>query len=191
MEWIKEKAAAIMAVVILVTAVGLVPAMPAQAAAPKIDKNIWCRLYKNYQGMPFVSISNASGGKITKIKNSKPSVAEASGVSISGENYLQLELKSAGSTKVSFRYKGKRLWTKITVSKWVNPCKEFKIGNKDYAKVFNKSERYYLNRQKKTINARVKITPKKGWKLTKIFVQSWRRKRKGSGIIQKSSFPHT
>ena len=166
---LKKTVAAILAAVILVTAAGGTSTMTAQAAAPKIEKNLQFRLYKNYKWMPATLILNASGGKITKIKYSNPSVLE---VSLINKKYLAFKLKSAGSTKVSFMYKGKRLTTKVTVKKWVNPCKEFKIGNKDYAKVFNKSERYYLNRQNKTINAKVKITPKKGWKLVKIVAQS-------------------
>ena len=69
---LKKTVAAILAAVILVTAAGGTSTMTAQAAAPKIEKNLQFRLYKNYKWMPATLILNASGGKITKIKYSNP-----------------------------------------------------------------------------------------------------------------------
>lgn len=162
---LKKKAAVIMAVVILVTAMGAIPTMNAQAAAPKIEKNLYFRLYQPYSGSAYVSISNATSGKITKLKNSRPSVAK---VSVKNEKYLMVEPKKAGTAKVSFYFAGKKLSTKITVQKWENPCKVFKIGNKDYAKNFIKSEQFNSERHKKDITVKIKITPKKDWKLLRI-----------------------
>lgn len=159
------KAAAIMAIVILATAIGATPAMTAHAASPKIEKNLYFRLYKTYSGSADVPILNATKGKITKLKNSRPSVAK---VSVTNGKSLLVKPKKAGTAKVSFYFAGKKLSTKITVRKWENPCKAFKIGNKDYAKDFTKSEQFISARHKKDIAAKIKITPKKGWKLLKI-----------------------
>ena len=51
----KKTMPAILAAVIFVTAVGLILAMPAQAAGPKIEKKIYFRLYKAYPGSAYVS----------------------------------------------------------------------------------------------------------------------------------------
>ena len=161
----KKTMPAILAAVIFVTAVGLILAMPAQAAGPKIEKKIYFRLYKAYPGSAYVSTQNATKGKITKLKNSSPSVAK---VSVIDKKYLLVTPKKSGTAKVSFCFAGKKLSTKLIVQKLENPCKEFKVGNKDYARKFTKSEQFSRQRQKKDITARIKITSKKGWKLLKI-----------------------
>ena len=161
---LKKKIAAIMSIIILATVVGAAPTMTAQAA-PKIEKNLYFRIYKTYLGSDYVPISNATSGKITKLKNSKPSVAK---VSVINEKYLLVRPKKVGTTKVSFYIAKKKLSTKITVQKWENPCKVFKIGNKDYAKNFIKSEQFNSERHKKDITVKIKITPKKDWKLLRI-----------------------
>lgn len=166
---LRKKLMVISVFLLLTAVIGILPAKTAQAAAPKIQKNIQFRLYKANKRDLIIPIKNASGGKITKLNNSKPSIAK---VSVYQKNSLLVDIRSAGSTKVSFSYKGKKLSTKITIKKWENPCKEFTIGSKNYAKYFEKSERYSLNKQSKTINAKVKITPKKGWKLLKIEAQA-------------------
>lgn len=162
---LKKTISVIMAAVILVTAAGAMPTMTAQAAAPKIEKKMYFRLYKAYPGSAYVSIQNAAKGKITKLKNSNPSVAK---VSVTEKKYLLVTPQKAGAAKLSFYFAGKKLSTQIIVQKWENPCKEFRIGNKDYAKRFTKSEQFNHEQQKKDITAKIKITPKKGWKLRKI-----------------------
>lgn len=167
---LKTKAAAILAIIILATAMGGAPTMTAQAASPKIEKNLYFRLYK-LKCSAYVQIQNATKGKVTKLKNSNPSVAKVSVAKpfyATDGKYLLIEPKKAGTTKVSFYFAGKKLSTKIMVQKWENSCKVFKIGNKDYAKNFTKSEQFNSSRHKKDITAKIKITPKKDWKLLKI-----------------------
>ena len=148
--------------------VNVAPSVTVHAQAPNIQKNVKCWLYNNQEStLPgYLPIQNPTkNGKITKIKNSRPSIAKISaGVS----NYLVIKSKSVGTTKVTFLYAKKKLTTKITVAKWESPCKEFKIGKKNYAKNFEESGQYNLNKQKKEKNEKIKIIPKKGWKLLKI-----------------------
>ena len=61
---------------------------------------------------------------------------------------------------------------KITIVKYEDPCKSFKIGSTNYTKYFKKSRHFNHNNRKKDITATIKIVPKKGWKLTKIEVQN-------------------
>lgn len=144
----------------------VMPSAVVHAAAPKVSKNLKAWLYDGVQTTAYVYIQNpVKNGKITKIKNSKPSIAK---VSAAPNGYLSIEPKSAGTTKITFQYAKKKLTTKITVVKWESPCKEFKIGKKNYAKNFEKSGQYNLNKQKKNKNEKIKIVAKKGWKLSKI-----------------------
>lgn len=156
----------VLAVLLLfIIVVNMVPSATVHAAAPNIQKNVKCWLYNNQESTlsGYLSIQNPTkNGKITKIKNTRPSIAN---VSASGSSYLAIEPKSVGTTKVTFLYAKKKLTTKITVARWESPCKEFKIGKKNYAKNFEESGQYNLNKQKKEKNEKIKIIPKKGWKL--------------------------
>lgn len=155
---------------------GIVPACKVQAAAPKIEKSYKVWLYNGTEGTEqsdqvyskSIYISNLTkNGKITKLENSNPSVADVS-VSQYGKNSVVVKAKSEGTAKLTFQYAGKKLSTKIVVEKWDSPCEMFKIGNKDYASYFERSERYCLGNRKKDISAKIKIKPKNGWKLIKI-----------------------
>lgn len=154
----------------------IAPVCKVWAAAPKIEKSYKVWLYDGTEGAKqtdqvyskIIFISNwTKNGKITKLKNSNPSVAD---VSISPYNKCSLIVtaKSEGTAKVTFRYAGKKLSTKVVVEKWDSPCETFKIGNKDYAGYFERSERYCLGNRKKDISAKIQIKPKEGWKLLKI-----------------------
>lgn len=156
------------ALLVLAIAVTAIPAANVQAAAPKVPKNckFWFYEWKSGTSIASIYIQNPTAkGKITKLKNSNPSVAK---VAVGGNNYLTVEIKKAGTSKVTFTYAGKKFSTKISIKKWESPCSQFKVGKKDYAKYFKKSGQYNLNRQKKDRTEKIKITPKKGWKLTKI-----------------------
>lgn len=157
---------ALAAVLVFFMVIQVTPSAVVHAAAPKIQKNLKFWLYDKVQSSPYVYLQNpAKKGKITKIKNSKPSVAK---VSAGSGAYLIVTPKSAGTTNVTFQYNKKKLSTKITIVKWESPCKEFRVGKKNYAKDFEKSGHYNLNKQKKNKNEKIKIVPKKGWKLAKI-----------------------
>lgn len=85
---------------------------------------------------------------------------------------IRVNVLKEGTSKVSFRYAGKAFTQKITVVKYEDPCKSFKIGSTNYTKYFKKSRHFNHNNRKKDITATIKIVPKKGWKLTKIEVQN-------------------
>lgn len=65
--------------------------------------------------------------KASKVSHSKSAVA--------------LTTKKAGTTKITFKYAGKKYTSTITVKNWENPCESFKIGSKDYTSKFNKLRR--------------------------------------------------
>lgn len=160
------------------------PSTVAHAAAPFVTKNvkIWLHHNKKPNTVRFTIKNPVKNGKITNIKSSKPSVAKAS----AGKDCLVVKLKSTGKTKITFKYAKKKLSTTITVAKWVSPCKEFKIGKKDYAKNFQKSGWYNLYNQKKNKKETIKIVPKKGWKLVKIsageILGDWKTIKNGSKV---------
>ena len=164
----KGKMKKLLAVFLLIAlAVTMAPSTTSHAASPKFYKNIKIWKFSNgpksYQSVFIMNPIN--NGKITKLKNTKPSVAK---VTVGGSSYITIQAKSTGTTKTTFQYGGKKYTTKISVKKWVSPCKQFKIGNKDYAKSFTKSNRFELNKQKKDKKETIKIVPQKGWKLLKI-----------------------
>lgn len=172
MKKLTTKFMAIIMVCLLVITTVPTGTLNAQAAAPKFQKKIQMRMYKQNAGYTyyFYVQNPTKKGKITNVKNSNSSVAET-GVATDWKNrkcILTVEPKNVGKTKVSFKYGGKQFKTTITVEKWESPCKQFKIGNKDYAKKFEISDQYNLNKQKKDVTAKIKVTPKKGWKLLKI-----------------------
>ena len=108
--------------------------------------------------------------KITNLKNSNPNVVK---LNLNQEyGIIGYTILKEGISKVSFRYAGKTLTQKITVVKYEDPCKSFKIGSTNYTKYFKKSRHFNHNNRKKDITATIKIVPKKGWKLTKIEVQN-------------------
>lgn len=97
------------------------------------------------------------------LDNSNPSVAEVMG----GGCLLSVTTKRIGSTSITFRYGGKTWKSKINVRKWENPCRTFKLEEKDYSGVF-KNLNIYNQYRKKGITTKVQIIPKEGWKLNKI-----------------------
>ncbi|MEZ3423520.1 MAG: hypothetical protein K1W39_07390 [Lachnospiraceae bacterium] len=51
---------------------------------------------------------------------------------------------------------------------YVNPCKTFKVGSRDFKSKFDKTCPYNLTRQKKVISGKAVIKAKKGWKIKRI-----------------------
>lgn len=164
----------------------LLHGMGAEAAAkpkPKINKKYTCVMfnkmkgkepgilfedydpyfkYRDYDYASQISIENpVPNGKITKLKSSKPGVLKVSSI---GGPYIQPLPKKPGKSKVTFQYAGKKFSTVVTVKKYENPCKAYKVGKKDYAKKFNKSPMYGVKNYG-TGEAKISITPKKGWKI--------------------------
>ncbi len=83
--------------------------------------------------------------------------------------YIKLaKVKEEASAKPTFTVGGKEYTTNIVVKPYANPCKTFKIGNKDFKGKFDKASRYHLTKQKKNISGKVVIKAKKGWEVKEI-----------------------
>lgn len=115
--------------------------------------------------------SYTSKGKqtISNLKCSNPSVLRVQHTNAPKYNYRHIYLRALkpGKATISFKYCGKARKVTVTVKKYVNPCKQFLIGKKDYAARFNKNSNNcnvsYTYGKKK-----VYIVPKKGWKVKSI-----------------------
>lgn len=152
----------------LILSVSLLPTINTNAAAkPKIAKSMTVYLYPKATS-PYtipVSVKNATpNGTIKKLKSSETSVATV----MSFGTFFEVNPVSEGTTKVTFNYEGKKLSTKVKVVKYENPCKTFKVGKKNFAKNFKKTNGYLWGNHKKDITAKIEIAPKSGWKLVKI-----------------------
>ncbi len=161
-----KKAKKVIAMMAMVTVIiSCFPALQVGAAAPQIyDTQIF--MYQGEISETYLYIQNPTKtGKITGLKNSNPKVAK---VSVYQKNQLKVRPKSKGTTKISFKYAGKKLSAKITVVNWENPCAKFKIGKKDYAEYFERTDQYILSGQKKNRKVKIDISPASGWKLLKI-----------------------
>ena len=78
------------------------------------------------------------------------------------------KVKKESEAELSFTIGGKEYTTRIIVKPYVNPCKTFKAGNRDFKSKFDKTYQYNLTRQKKVISGKAVIKAKKGWKLKRI-----------------------
>lgn len=68
---------------------------------------------------------------------------------------------------------------KVTVNKWVKPCKTFKIGKKNYAKKFKKNN---WGKVYKKASGKLVIKPKKGWKI--VSIEKWIDKKQKTKKIK-------
>lgn len=156
---------------VMVFASSIMPSMEAQAASIYFEKKISFAMYpsrKNVVTTYYRYIQNpTSKGKVSQVKSSNKSVVEVKKADHSN-SAIGFTPKKPGTAKVTFKYAGKKYTTTVTVKNWENPCKTFKLGNKDYASKFNISGRYHLNGQKKDKTVKVNIAAKKGWVLKKI-----------------------
>lgn len=161
-----------LAMMVLMFGLTIVGASKVQAANPFIQKSATYYLYENKitHGGIISIYGQVPNAKITNLKNSNPNVVK---LNLNQEyGIIGYTILKEGISKVSFRYAGKTLTQKITVVKYENPCQSFKVGNTNYTKYFKKSRHFNHNNRKKDITATIKVTPKKGWKLTKIEVQN-------------------
>ena len=71
---------------------------------------------------------------------------------------------------------GKQYITNLTINKYVNPVKKFKIGSKNLASQFKKSS-YGYAKIKKTQKQKISIKTKKGWKVSSITYEDSRLKK--------------
>ena len=122
---------------------------------------------------------------ITKLKSSKPKIVAVGANYYNKTSALQLVPLKAGTSKVSFTYKGKKRTVTVVVKKRVNPIKSVKIGSKVYKGTFEKSDSNWwysysseagykehgkLLKWKAAKGKRITVTPASGWKVKSIWV---------------------
>lgn len=96
--------------------------------------------------------------KNLKSSNKKVVVAKTSG------QYTWLTPKKAGTSNVTFSYKGKKFKAKVIVKRYTNPIKNIKIGSKIYSGQFE-SKGMVEMAVKKVKGKAIKVTAQKDWKL--------------------------
>ena len=148
--------------------------------------------YRQYQSI------KVPGRKISNVKSSNPKVATIqldhhvySGTHVYSIN---VTIKKAGTTKLSFKWGGKKYNIKYIVKKYTNPVKAFKIGSKDFAsrfapKALTHAGMYVSMGSKATsYNGKVQIQPAKGWKISKIWYWGNNKLRfiKNGGTVSKA-----
>ncbi len=158
----------------------IIPAGEVQAAKPTFNKKVTLRMFKGKKvGLneyTYVNVPDGSG-EISKVTSSNKKVVAIANVIGNG---FELKPKKTGTAKVTFQYAKKKYTISVTVKNWENPCKSFKLGDKDYAKKFNVSGRYYLKSKTGKMKRKIDITPQKGWKISSIYV--W-----GPGMVKNKS----
>lgn len=144
-----------------------------QAASTTIVKNFSYYLYEDVNPERQIYImTSGKRTKITKLKNYNPEVVKVTAYD-QNDDYgmagtLNVQPLKTGIAKVTFRYAGKNFVYKIIITKYENLCKQFKIGDTDFTKCFDKSGVYDYNQQKRDITGNIDIKLKNGWKIVKI-----------------------
>lgn len=147
------------------------------------------------------------GAIIVNIKSSDPKVVKIDKYTWDEdtgecEDTILLKKKGAGTATISYDViwgKQKRYWqhnkqlvsagemkhfeTKITLIKYQNPCKYFKLGNKDVKKKLNKTPKRW--KYVKAGKYKLSIKARKGWKLTKITCGGKKIKNKSKITVKK------
>lgn len=85
--------------------------------------------------------------------------------------YYYLKTKKPGKATLTFygalpgSGTSDQMTLKVTVYKWVKPCKTFKVGSKSYSKKFNNKNYYGAS---KKVSGKLVVKARKGWKITYI-----------------------
>lgn len=136
--------------------------------------------------------SRASNAKKVTVKSSKKSVVEAK--ASSDKKSISLFANKAGSAKVTVtvtKKNGKKSSypINVTVYKYINPVKSFKIGSKSFS--FKKksqqewSPEYGFYDEK--MKAKISVTPKAGWKLKAIYTNNDKKVKNKSKVTIKGT----
>lgn len=121
----------------------------------------------------------SSNKQVATVKVTKYAPEDHGGYTIPGYYTLSVTLKKAGTTKITYYYKGKKHTATFKVQKYVNPIKSFKLGSKEYKKCFN-AKNLFMNPRvgypttlsTGKIQGKLKITPASGWKINRIYYGS-------------------
>ena len=119
-----------------------------------------------------IEFKNARDKSVTAAESSDEEVFTVDEEQTIGSTYhISIEIakvKKESEAELSFTIGGKEYTTRIIVKPYVNPCKTFKAGNRDFKSKFDKTYQYNLTRQKKVISGKAVIKAKKGWKIKRI-----------------------
>ncbi|MBR0397963.1 MAG: hypothetical protein IJI10_06790 [Eubacterium sp.] len=183
-------AAAAMLICMLMTSIG-VSAAPSVLNDGKFDMTLVYHAKKSSNDLPddyAVFRKTTANTTVKKLKSSKPSVATVSWSS-TNRSVLHFNLKKPGKTKITgVLYEGKKKIKKftinLTVRKYTNPAKMFKLNGTNYASKFKSLDTYTI-KPGSTTKFKVKVLPKKGWKFEGLW---YRNQNKTVEIDNKSTF---
>ena len=172
----KKLIAFALVLVMTVTAGAVIPQgmVEVQAASSRVYVNPYSAnmvlTYKpgdGYRGY-YTTISIMGCDKASQIKNLKSSNKDFKLKPCNG--YIHVDFgKKAAKTTISCTVKGVKLKTTLTIKKYSNPCSSFKLGKTDLTSKFGKTDVFKTNKNYK--NQKLTIKMKKGWKITKVYVQ--------------------
>lgn len=115
-------------------------------------------------------VYSLEGKKITSVTSSNKKVAYISG----GKNVfgsVGLVARKPGTATIRYTYKGVRHKVRVVVKAYENPMKKFTIGGKNVTSIFKNGGTAISSTYKKYRGKRIKITPKKGWKVKDMVVR--------------------
>ncbi len=117
-----------------------------------------------------IEFNNAGDKSVTAAESSDEEVFTVDEEQTIGSTYhISIEIAEVKKeAELSFTIGGKEYTTRIIVKPYVNPCKTFKVGSRDFKSKFDKTCPYNLTRQKKVISGKAVIKAKKGWKIKRI-----------------------
>lgn len=108
-------------------------------------------------------------GKVSNVKVSNKAVLDTTQSKFGTSHYyLELYLKKAGKSKLSYTYKGKTHKVTIVAKKYVNPCKKLMLDSTNITKKFNTAREAFVQR---TAKRKIRVAPKAGWKIEGIYCQ--------------------
>ena len=135
--------------------------------------------------------SRLKGASKVTATSSKSSVVEAAVNKYSDKYYIQLGTKKKGTSNITIKVqkagKVKTYKTKVTVQKYSNPAKTFKVGSKNYAGGFKKLLQYH-NVKFPAGKAKVSVKANSGWKINNITVSSYGASNYSKVIKNNSTF---
>lgn len=187
----KKLIAFALVLVMTVTAGAVVPQgmVEVQAASGSVYVNPYSATVVTYKPGSAVNryssvISIMGCSKAKEIKNLKSSNKDIKVAPRNGYIHVEFGKKAAKST-ITCTVKGVKLKTTLTVKKYSNPCKTFKIGKTNLTSKFNQVDVLKTNKAYK--NQKLDIKLKNGWKISSVHVTSGTGSYKNYKV-DKSSF---
>lgn len=149
-----------------------------------------------YVSDAYKKISNvkSSNKKVATVSVTKVKPSKAGGYSMPGYYMLNVKLKKAGTTKISFTYNGKKYSSTLKVSKYSNPIKSIKIGSKEYKSAFvakklvRGMEEYDVTLNTKKLSGKLAVKAASGWKIHKIYKYFGSKKLKNGSKVEDSVY---